>query len=64
MEHEQKLSTRYKIKRFILECIRVLKIMKKPTKTEFITILKASGVGLLIIGAIGFIINMLKQMVI
>jgi protein transport protein SEC61 subunit gamma-like protein len=48
----------FKLKRFIIECIRVLKITKKPEKAEFKTIAKAAGIGVLIIGLIGFIIQM------
>lgn len=49
-----------KCKRFINECIRVLRITKKPDKTEFVTIVKVSGLGILIIGLLGFIIQMIK----
>ena len=49
-----------KFKRFINECVRVLRITKKPDKTEFTTIVKVSGLGILIIGLLGFIIQMIK----
>jgi protein transport protein SEC61 subunit gamma-like protein len=49
-----------KIKGFINECVRVLRVTKKPDKLEFITIVKASGLGILIIGMVGFIIQMVK----
>jgi len=49
-----------KFKGFINESIRVLRITKKPDKTEFLTIVKASGLGILIIGLIGFIIQMIN----
>ena len=60
MEQENTTSWHYKTKSFIHQCIRVLKITKKPDATEFKTIVKVSGIGLLIIGAIGFIIQMTK----
>ena len=41
-----------KFKGFINESIRVLRVTKKPDKTEFLTIVKASGLGILIIGLI------------
>lgn len=50
----------FKFKGFINECIRVLRVTKRPDKTEFITIVKASGLGILIIGLVGFIIQMIK----
>lgn len=52
----------FKLKEFFRECIRVLKITKKPTKFEFKTIVKASALGMAIIGIIGFIINMGKNL--
>jgi len=50
-----------KTKRFIKETIRVLRITKKPNKEEFQSILKITGLGVAIIGAIGFIIFLIKQ---
>ena len=47
---------------FINESIRVLKVTRKPSKPEFQTIVKASGLGMVIIGLVGFIITMLKQL--
>jgi len=48
---------------FINESIRVLKVTRKPSKLEFQTIVKASGLGMVIIGLMGFIITMLKQLI-
>lgn len=53
-------SWKYKIKSFIKESLRVLKVTKKPDAIEFKTIVKVSGLGILIIGAIGFIVQMIK----
>tara|TARA_Y100000310_G_scaffold345846_1_gene471157 strand:- start:48821 stop:49006 length:186 start_codon:yes stop_codon:yes gene_type:complete len=50
-----------KAKTFIGECKRVLKITKKPNKTEFKTIVKVSGLGIAVIGLVGFIIHMSRQ---
>ncbi len=49
-----------KFKGFINECVRVLRVTKKPDKVEFLTIVKASGLGILIIGLAGFLIQMVK----
>ncbi len=46
-----------KTKSFIKECIRVFHITKKPDKEEYKAIVKVTGLGILIIGAIGFIIS-------
>lgn len=53
-------SISIKFKSFILESIRVLKLTKKPSRIEFKTIVKASAIGILIIGLIGFVIQMAK----
>jgi protein transport protein SEC61 subunit gamma-like protein len=42
--------------------IRVLKLTKKPSREEFLTIAKVAGIGILSIGAIGFIIYILLTM--
>ena len=53
-------SWKYKIKSFIQESLRVLKVTKKPDAIEFKTIVKVSGLGILIIGAIGFLVQLVK----
>lgn len=58
-QYTEKQSLWSKFKSFVNECIRVLKITKKPTKEEFKTISKISGLGILIIGLIGFIIHLI-----
>ncbi len=57
---EEKPSLLFKIKRFIIECKRVLKVTKKPNKLEFKVIVKVSGLGMVIIGLVGFIIQIIK----
>lgn len=42
--------------------IRVLKLTKKPSREEFLTIAKVAGIGILAVGAIGFIIYVLMTM--
>ena len=42
--------------------LRVLKLTKKPSREEFLTIAKVAGIGILAIGAIGFIIYVLLAM--
>ena len=51
-----------KFKSFIFECVRVLKVTRKPDKEELKTIVKISGLGMLIIGLIGFLITIIKQL--
>ena len=52
-----------KFKLFVIECKRVLTITKKPTGLEFKTITKVSGIGLLILGFIGFIVQLIAGLV-
>ena len=61
---EQKESNLTKFKSFIKECVRVLRITKKPTGVEFKTIVKVSGIGMLLIGLLGFLIQMIRQILI
>ncbi|MAG47037.1 protein translocase SEC61 complex subunit gamma [archaeon] len=47
-----------KVKIWLIEAKRVLKVTKRPNRLEFMTIVKVTGVGILLIGLMGFIINM------
>ncbi len=58
-EYENKMA----LKQFIKESMRVLKITKKPTKEEYKTIVKVSGLGIIIIGMLGFLIQVLRQVI-
>jgi len=53
-----------KFKSFWDQCVRVMKVTKKPNKEEFMTIVKVSGLGILVIGLIGFVLQFLKQILI
>ena len=46
-----------KLKLWFIEARRVLVITKKPNRQEFMTIVKVTSIGTLIIGLIGFIIS-------
>ena len=50
------------IKSWLIECRRVLHATKKPDMDEFKTIVKVSGLGILLIGCIGFLIAMIKEL--
>ncbi len=47
----RKLITQYN------KYLRVWRLLRKPTMTEFKTISKVTAIGLLIIGALGFVIS-------
>lgn len=44
--------------------MRVLKVTRKPDKYEFKTIVKVSGLGMIAIGAVGFLFQIVKQMLV
>ncbi len=56
------MNTFTKLKRFFKECVRVLRVTKKPDWEEFKLLVKITGAGLLIIGAIGFLIFMIDKL--
>jgi protein transport protein SEC61 subunit gamma-like protein len=45
----------------IKEWNRVIRLSRKPRRSEFEMIAKITGLGMILIGAIGFIIRMLLQ---
>ncbi|HLD00214.1 MAG TPA: protein translocase SEC61 complex subunit gamma [Candidatus Nanoarchaeia archaeon] len=60
---EENLTKSQKVKRFIKETVRVLRITKKPNRAEFFTLCKVTGLGISIIGVIGFVILLLKELI-
>ena len=63
-EFDEKPTLWNKFKAFVRECARVLKITKKPTKEEFKTISKVSGLGILVIGFIGFLVALVRSLLV
>lgn len=59
---EVKETTSLKVKRFIKETLRVLRITKKPNRTEFQSLVKVTGIGIAILGVIGFVIFLIRQL--
>lgn len=51
-----------RLKRFIKETVRVLRVTKKPNKQEYWTTVKVTGIGIGIIGALGFVIFLIKEL--
>ena len=58
----QKPSIMQSLKSYLYKCKIVLRVTKKPTKNEFYTIVKVSALGMVVIGLIGFVIQMAKQL--
>lgn len=46
-------------KEFVKESKRVFRVTKKPDKFEFKTVMKVAGLGILFIGLIGFVLNLI-----
>jgi len=44
------------MRKFLSNCKRVLRIARKPDKSEYLQIAKVTGVGILLIGFLGFLI--------
>ena len=45
------------LKAFIQQCKRVLMISRKPTRDEFLNVSKVTGLGICLLGGIGFVIH-------
>jgi protein transport protein SEC61 subunit gamma-like protein len=58
------MSFRIKAKEFWIECKRVMRITKRPNKEEFLTIVKVSGLGILAIGFIGFLLHVINHFIV
>jgi protein transport protein SEC61 subunit gamma and related proteins len=48
--------------RFIKQSQRVLRVSKKPDWDEYINVAKITGLGIIIIGVIGFIVTIAAQL--
>lgn len=51
------------LKSFFGKCKRVWMVLKKPTKEEILKTAKISGWGIIIIGALGFIISIIINLI-
>ncbi len=49
------------VRAFLKQCERVLKVSKKPDNEEYKTVSKVTGVGIILIGLIGFVLTLLAQ---
>jgi protein transport protein SEC61 subunit gamma and related proteins len=53
-----------KLNSFFKKCVRVWRVLRKPTKEEFLMVAKISAIGILIIGLVGFILALLMGFII
>lgn len=64
MEHSvPQVTWRTKLQSFIVQSVRVWHVLKKPSSEEFKMVAKVSGIGILALGALGFIISDLIKLV-
>jgi len=49
-----------RVRSFIYNAIRVLKLTKKPKREDFTFVAKVTGLGILLIGALGYIIESIR----
>lgn len=54
---QQKIGIGTRVGSFFVQCKRVWQVLRKPTNEEFKLVSKVSAIGLIILGAIGFIIS-------
>ncbi len=48
-------------KSFIVKCKRVWHVLKKPSRKEFESVAKVSAIGILVLGAFGFLISIIMK---
>ena len=50
------------ISNFLKQCRRVLYVSKRPDREEYVNVAKITGIGIIIIGSIGFLIYLIGQL--
>lgn len=56
------MSLKNSISSFGTQCLRVLKVSKKPDTKEYTETAKVTAIGMLLIGAIGFIFSFIATL--
>ncbi len=62
-DQQAKPSWHSKFKTFLVECKRVWQVTKKPTTQELKTVVKVTGIGILLVGLVGFLVQMIWQLI-
>ena len=57
------MNVKDELNKTLKDCKRVLRISKKPDKEEYFAFAKVTSIGIGIIGAIGFIIVLIGQLI-
>lgn len=50
------------INSFLKQCERVLRVSKKPDAEEYKTVAKVTGLGIIVIGLVGFVVEIVSQL--
>jgi len=62
-EEQAESSTMNKLQRFMLESKRIFKISTKPTKKEYMAMLKITLIGMALIGGLSYIVQLIASLV-
>jgi protein transport protein SEC61 subunit gamma-like protein len=54
------MITMKKISSFLSDVMRILRLSKKPKKDEFFLVAKITGLGILLIGLLGYIVESIR----
>ena len=53
----------FNIMQYVRECVRVLNVASRPRRKEFEQIVKITGLGIILVGAIGVILSLILNLV-
>ncbi|HIP16858.1 MAG TPA: protein translocase SEC61 complex subunit gamma [Methanothermococcus okinawensis] len=56
-KRDKKIDRLESVKAFLNQCRRVLMILRRPTKEEFLNMSKVTGLGICFLGLLGYIIH-------
>lgn len=57
------MDTKEKLEKIWKDCKRVLKVSRKPDGEEYVQFSKITALGIVVIGAIGFVIVLISQLI-
>ena len=57
------MNVQERFDKFVKDSKRVLKVARKPDKEEYFDLVKITALGILIIGAVGFVIVIIGQLI-
>lgn len=57
------MAIKEQISSFVLQCVRVWHLLRKPTAEEWKTVSKVSAIGMGLIGLLGFLITLIMTFI-